>query len=1566
MERNFVLGPFLLSLKSYGIRPAADDYTRIHAVLRTRNVWTRARVRDALAALLTRDSDQQAGFIRRFDDFFDLKPGSDALDAQAVDVSRALDELRQLLCDEQRRPADKQTTASRAVSGKTPEKTPPKRPAKRIFLLSLLLAAAIFAVIYTWPKTPRLCEPPAELSFHAQAPNGQATRTLELKNCGSAPLRLHQAEADQPAFLLQPRIDGRTLAPGKKILLSIRFHPEEVRQYRGELRLRHNGEKRRHRIDLHGVGAEPPSPAKKEPEKRLYKNVPYVRDVAFTPASSDTRWRTPALGAAALLPLLLLALRRRRTIQPAPCNPRKPGRFRIGKAGGPRPSCLDEARADEIAETLGYYQTERPGHILDVSASLHATLDNQGVPSLVFHRLKRVRGMLILEDAFAEARLWNPIARELAAALPGRGIPVLYGSFQNNPLQFRDADNRPYHLEDLEEQEYLLLIFTDGKTIGPGFPEPILEELSHWPQIAWMDLREPRAWDRSVRLPGQVHIPLYPATPQGVLDAARYYLSESLGRAAAPLPALPRVGLEQHLGDALAWAQDCALLHPVLPLGLAENLRARFHSHLPIQAVERLHTLPGTVQTAAGLRFSDPVRKALRRGSIARREPGERDRALAFLLAEVDKAKPKGEKDSLTILAWELAKEKIRFESDPDNDCTRLAQLEKVPALQGAVRDWLKDFQETGTPFCRVPDNKTARLQLAGFAGNPFGLPRFSSAGILATLLLCAALAGWSAKLWLEREVPRSSWEWEIDANLDANLTLAWQENTAFPEAFANFHLLAALPRMPAQAEYRFHLFGNARHTVSDPHSLEQAGEYRILAGVKQVEAPCREILEEGLEIIRCASFPEEGQQAQKGTAGLEKTFRENFAWVTRAGKKNLPKGPRLFSVGVEIGNGDPVFRNLLLQTASVDAVYRIDSFSETTLARLREETVLAHTQAVLWSTGDDIQARTVVVRLLEKFSRFLDLGVLSSPARLRAAKKLFKPGAERLVREEEIIAALKLDAAVGEGDPMLLLRPLAVTATLVFHIAPSHARLQVRRAGESAWSDTDGGEIEAGAWEARASAKGYEAAQKTFAARAGREAVLEFNLKPVSLKAFAVQIRTQPAGATLVLNSGKSVRKGAGGDIFSLSPAIWRIAATLPGYQDADHILDLRKAEKTPAPLLLTLQPGTFTFMVEAIPEDARVRIMNIRPVYRPGIELKTGLYDIEVSKTGYRTWRQKIKLREDTVLPVKLEMKPMLWVEVKPASATLRLYDNNLETVRELQSGKSVELPVGHWRLMASAPGYEHEEQILTLAAGETRKLTLRLMPKTEQTIEPSYQPSNIWRKIIAGAEFKFSFIKGGRFRIGCHERARECYDDEKPARTVQVGDFYLSQTEVTQGQWKAVMGNNPSYFKKGDNYPVENVRWRDARKFIAKLNKLTDNRYGFRLPAEAEWEYAARNGGEKITYPWGDEAPVCRKGAKNGANFSDCTGSGTRPVKSYAPNKQGLYDMAGNVWEWTCSEYENKYQGEEIKCISNNRVNADRVVRGGSWSSYARWARVFSRYGWTPNARANTIGFRLVRIE
>lgn len=224
------------------------------------------------------------------------------------------------------------------------------------------------------------------------------------------------------------------------------------------------------------------------------------------------------------------------------------------------------------------------------------------------------------------------------------------------------------------------------------------------------------------------------------------------------------------------------------------------------------------------------------------------------------------------------------------------------------------------------------------------------------------------------------------------------------------------------------------------------------------------------------------------------------------------------------------------------------------------------------------------------------------------------------------------------------------------------------------------------------------------------------------------------------------------------------------------------------------------------------------------------------------------------------------------------------------------------------------------------------------------------------------EFVRIKAGFFTMGSDENLdKEAGDYEKPQHRVTISqDFYLGKYAVTQDEWEAVMGSNPSEFK-GKRHPVENVSWNDIQMFIQRLNAKegTDK---YRLPSEAEWEYAAR-AGTKSAYSFGDDASQLGQYAW----FKDNSGDQTHPVGQKKPNPWGLYDMHGNVWEWVQDWFDVSYyaSGTSIDPAGSSS-GIIRVLRGGSWNLPAKNLRSAARFGDTPDNRDEYGGFRLARSQ
>jgi formylglycine-generating enzyme required for sulfatase activity len=215
----------------------------------------------------------------------------------------------------------------------------------------------------------------------------------------------------------------------------------------------------------------------------------------------------------------------------------------------------------------------------------------------------------------------------------------------------------------------------------------------------------------------------------------------------------------------------------------------------------------------------------------------------------------------------------------------------------------------------------------------------------------------------------------------------------------------------------------------------------------------------------------------------------------------------------------------------------------------------------------------------------------------------------------------------------------------------------------------------------------------------------------------------------------------------------------------------------------------------------------------------------------------------------------------------------------------------------------------------------------------------------------------VKGGCYQMG--DTFGGGLANEKPVHQVCVSDFYIGKFVVTQAQWRAVMGDNPSVFKVcGSNCPVETVSYDDALQFIKKLNDQTGKNY--RLPYEAEWEYAARSGGKQEKWAGTNNQEELGEYAW----FADNSGKTTQRVGRKKPNGLGLYDMTGNVWEW-CNDWyaPNYYQNSPEKNPQGPPSGSYRVLRGGGWNGTTGLVRAAYRNGLVTTIRGFNVGFRLI---
>lgn len=230
---------------------------------------------------------------------------------------------------------------------------------------------------------------------------------------------------------------------------------------------------------------------------------------------------------------------------------------------------------------------------------------------------------------------------------------------------------------------------------------------------------------------------------------------------------------------------------------------------------------------------------------------------------------------------------------------------------------------------------------------------------------------------------------------------------------------------------------------------------------------------------------------------------------------------------------------------------------------------------------------------------------------------------------------------------------------------------------------------------------------------------------------------------------------------------------------------------------------------------------------------------------------------------------------------------------------------------------------------------------------------EPLHEFTESLTGMEF--IFIPGGDFLMG--DASGDGVANESPVHEVELNGFYLGKTLVTQGDWEAVMGDNPSRFKSGSKYPVEQISFSDICKFIEALEEKNNGAFKFHLPSEAEWEYAARSGGKDDIYAGSDEPDSV-------AWYGENSTGRTQAVCTKKPNGFGLFDMSGNVWEWCRDTYrDDAYKLHDGKNPVINDNTPDLVARGGSWNLDAWSVRCTRRFPFAKDSSGSGLGFRLV---
>ena len=365
----------------------------------------------------------------------------------------------------------------------------------------------------------------------------------------------------------------------------------------------------------------------------------------------------------------------------------------------------------------------------------------------------------------------------------------------------------------------------------------------------------------------------------------------------------------------------------------------------------------------------------------------------------------------------------------------------------------------------------------------------------------------------------------------------------------------------------------------------------------------------------------------------------------------------------------------------------------------------------------------------------------------------------------------------------------------------------------------------------------------------------------------------------------------------------------------------------------------------------------------------LELGEYSVETRQASHKSSYTNLSVLPQTagktiVLNDPLPIYGSLIVDGTPMDAVVYV-DNKRVGVSPLVYG---ELLIGSHTVRLEKEGYAKQEKTIVVSEGQEHMLEYTLAKETPKvTLQTAATDKETFT--VNGVSFTMVGVKGGTFTMGgTAEQGSDAKSDEKPTHQVTLSDYYIGETEVTQELWQAVMGTTIQEQAKkgkyetslsgvGNSYPMYYISWDDCQTFITKLNQLTGK--NFRLPTEAEWEYAARGGQKSKGYKYAGSNAL-----SDVAWYWDNSSSKTHPVKQKQANELGLYDMSGNVWEW-CQDWYGNYGSAAQTNPTGPSSGSYRVCRGGGWYYSASGCRVADRGGDSPGSRYSDWGFRVVLL-
>ncbi len=468
---------------------------------------------------------------------------------------------------------------------------------------------------------------------------------------------------------------------------------------------------------------------------------------------------------------------------------------------------------------------------------------------------------------------------------------------------------------------------------------------------------------------------------------------------------------------------------------------------------------------------------------------------------------------------------------------------------------------------------------------------------------------------------------------------------------------------------------------------------------------------------------------------------------------------------------------------------------------------------------------------------------------------------------------------------------------------------------------------------------------------------LFEYKMQEIELQ--IVTIKSTPQDARIFIHG---VEVGKTNKQLFYYPGEYKLSLAKSGYETVTDSITITEGADNSFDYTLLKVAAMLT--IETTPDDAEIYVNGAKQKTNSS-NIAPGKYKIEVKSIGYFPETRTVVADKNNPRVETFTLRRItgnLQLLIEPMETSVRLERDGAVIDSWTGSAVKKDIPIGDYTMVFSADGYPVQRRLISVANDQTTNLNIDM-----KEAPPADTISERIEKPTAVTSSEMVLVEGGSYQMGSKM--------ELPMHTVTLSNYYLGKCEVTQREWQEVMGNNPSQFRQ-DNLPAENVSWFDAVEFCIKKSEaegLTPcyqvgvgkiscdfSAEGYRLPTEAEWEFAARGGNKSYAYKYSAGNNIDEV-----AWYDANAGMQPHPVGQKKANELGIYDMSGNVWEWCFDWYdEDYYASSPIVNPHGPSSGRTRVLRGGDWSSGADLCRSTLRAGLDPNGKGPKVGFRICR--